>query len=258
MSFCDESLIEIPPCSQSTCKITVIANKSDTNYKYQITRSIKVKKLELEGSIYKIPRDFCDKFPYIEELRAFRSNVHLIDKNAFDQCKSLKRLDLEMNYLSTPLHKDLFKNNKELELIVLQENGITDIDSGLFHGLKKLKTLKLHFNNLSELKLDEFDELPSLKYLYLHGNPLWYLDVDVLLHKFPNLIDVKILSQSILVNGGETRISCKNEKQIHNALIDNKIQTDTGNSLNCVKFEVWYQECKNETTTWLKINFLTK
>ena len=104
---------------------------------------------------------------YLHENRIIKIN--------FDRFANLTRLDLSNNKICTIFG---FKNLKNLEILWLQDNFLSQIPNNSFEGLNNLKELNLNGNEIQEIHLSVFSHLPKLEILDLGRNEIKHIIID--------------------------------------------------------------------------------
>jgi Leucine-rich repeat (LRR) protein len=101
-------------------------------------------------------------------------------------------------------HNNLTKITKEsvdkftnITILEINDNLISDIDSGAFSSLQKLKKLKLTGNLLTVVKTGTFTDLMSLQYLILSQNQIVELQENTITN-LTNLISLQLAYNSLL------------------------------------------------------------
>ncbi|CAN9503178.1 unnamed protein product [Ophioblennius macclurei] len=92
----------------------------------------------------------------------------------FDSLKQLEILQMKSNIISN-LPQFLFLNLSKLRVLDLSQNKLEEIERHTFSGLTTLKMLKLNNNLLSNLQSDTFYNISQLTELHLEGNRLTQL-----------------------------------------------------------------------------------
>lgn len=120
-------------------------------------------------------------FLQLDQVPAVPANTTILDlrfnrirdigPNTFRDMKQLNTLLLNNNHINQ-LQKGVFNGLKELRYLYLYKNRIKDIDKHTFHDLPKLEQLYLHFNQIDHLDPETFSNVPSLERLFLHNNKL--------------------------------------------------------------------------------------
>lgn len=84
----------------------------------------------------------------------------------------LKMLTLKNNQLLT-IPDLTFENNKKLELLEIENNGLTEVTQAQIHGLGgSLKTLNIKGNSIKLIDKCVIEELTSLTMIFLASNPM--------------------------------------------------------------------------------------
>lgn len=92
--------------------------------------------------------------------------------------KTITNLDLSTNHIAKLVHKGIFENLYNLEILNLGANVIDEIDEIVFLPLRNLKTLILRKNRLEILANNLFQSLKSLAFLDLSYNDIEFIPVD--------------------------------------------------------------------------------
>ena len=79
-------------------------------------------------------------------------------------------LDLSGQNISVLAAGD-FAGLTALEVLYLNNNGLTTLPKDVFAGLTRLEVLTLYYNELTTLPEDVFGQLTALNFLYLGDNP---------------------------------------------------------------------------------------
>jgi Leucine-rich repeat (LRR) protein len=83
----------------------------------------------------------------------------------------LKRLILNKNQLSN-IPDLTFENNKKLEVLEIENNGLTEVTQAQIHGLGgSLKTLNIKGNSIKLIDKCVIEELTDLTMMLVHPNP---------------------------------------------------------------------------------------
>jgi Leucine-rich repeat (LRR) protein len=123
-------------------------------------------------------------------IKVFPKFCEYNDKCQFESCK-LKTLHLNKNNLEKIQILELFYLNN-LEVLNLEDNKISEIESNAFNSLISLQALILSKNRLDYLQRDLFNVLDNLKYLYLSQNNISYIQA----LQFDNLLKLEVLDLS--------------------------------------------------------------
>jgi Leucine-rich repeat (LRR) protein len=129
--------------------------------------------LVLKGDIRELRADYLSHLPNITELFLSECNISTIVGGVFTSRSLLKRIDLQMNWIST-LPDNCFKGLEQLQSLNLHQNSIGSKKLGkdLFLGCEHLKEMDLGFNNIDELPDNIFLGLLNLGRLDLQQNRL--------------------------------------------------------------------------------------
>lgn len=138
-----------------------------------------------------LTNDICDAFPYIKIFVANRSKISTIAKNAFMNCRDLLVVDLNQNEL-TELDSGLFAGNKELSTLILYDNKMSVLDPGIFACTPQLKSLVVAKNFLTEFPVDRIGGLTEVTSVNVQENLLEDLDDETMIERFPKLEQVSL------------------------------------------------------------------
>ncbi|KAL7042841.1 hypothetical protein ACKWTF_001308 [Chironomus riparius] len=112
----------------------------------------------------------------------------------------LIHLDLSNNKINE-LPGAYFDNNKNLEVLNLQDNQIASISHTIIKELTKLKELRIGSNNISTIDAKAFQDNEIIEYLDMSSNPIETLNANLLKNlttlKALNLFDIKITNTSL-------------------------------------------------------------
>ncbi|KAK9404920.1 peroxidasin like [Crotalus adamanteus] len=92
------------------------------------------------------------------------NHIKSIEPGVFRNLKNLDTLLLNNNLLKH-IAQNAFEGLKKLKYLYLYKNEIQSIQSQAFKGLHSLEQLYLHFNNLESLEAGTFNDLPKLERL---------------------------------------------------------------------------------------------
>jgi hypothetical protein len=137
-----------------------------------------------EQSLNEIPI-FKRSFPY-DELILSNNNIKILTQSSFDNIKTIKRINLENNSISS-IDNDLLRllGNYLEELIITGDYQINSLEFLTRYPLKNLRVLKLDRFNLSEINLGKiFLNMTKLEIVYLRSCQL---------KQIPNLLNIQIL-----------------------------------------------------------------
>lgn len=128
----------------------------------------------------------------IENLDLSSMQIKTIQREAFENLKSLKTLNLRNNSLKA-LPEFIFSNLINLEHLSLSENEIISLDK-VFVGLDNLKTLNISYVPKSSINPGEFFGLPTNVTIYTRGNKINY--INLLLFENASLIEENKIESS--------------------------------------------------------------
>lgn len=144
-------------------------------------------------------KETIEGMPLLSQLYLNSNQIELISDDSFADLSELKVLDLSNNKLIGPMARDLFKNNRNLEQLLLSGNrelsklveepgfvdahktlskleladcGLTNMTAGQLTGLDNLNVLNISHNMIKSLAADTFAKMQSLHYLDLSHNKL--------------------------------------------------------------------------------------
>lgn len=159
--------------------------------------SLRELRLYVEGRRPALPAGLFDRLTSLEEL-ILQTGTQRADM--FSNLKRLRKLWLlggglvegSVNHLSRLeelivrggiwLKADALNGLTGLKVLYLDDNGITEIESGAFDDLTSLEFLNLRNNSINTLPEGVFDGLVALDDLWLYGNPLTALPPGVFDH----------------------------------------------------------------------------
>ncbi|XP_063239616.1 leucine-rich repeat-containing G-protein coupled receptor 5 [Bacillus rossius redtenbacheri] len=124
----------------------------------------------------------------LELLRLDRSSISHVPASLCRSCPRLKTLDLKLNKLT---HIPDLTSCKELRVLDLTSNHISDLHGQPFHSLALLHDLLLAHNAITELPGDAFRGLQRLQVLDLEANAIQVVHPEVFL-PFAQLEDLNL------------------------------------------------------------------
>lgn len=146
--------------------------------------------------ISSLTNEICTRRPSIQYLRLWRSGIEIIEDGALHDCKDVKNIWLELNYIKR-LKSNTFLYKDELEEINLRNNELEFIEESVFHDLKKLKSLSLQCNKLHKFSSEHIKNVPALHIIFLDANQLLDIDTQGLLTNAPMLGTITLNSTLI-------------------------------------------------------------
>ncbi|KAJ0033826.1 hypothetical protein NQD34_000933 [Periophthalmus magnuspinnatus] len=109
--------------------------------------------------------------PRTEELYIFSNGISTLSAEDFQHLRQLQMLDLSQNQL-TELPDGAFEMLLKLKNLDLSSNQISHISKGSFSGLVQLERLYLYGNKIQIIQMGAFESLQNLLELKLHENLL--------------------------------------------------------------------------------------
>lgn len=137
-------------CTQSNATKTTLINYIE---------AIQFRNCTIESDLVKF-----EQFPMLEYI-----NITKMGFQSLPEMKNLRTLDATKNKL-TFLRRDNFRNSRNLWLLYLNENSISEIDEDAFDDLPHLFTLELSSNNLTHISNKLFSRVTNLCFLILSHN----------------------------------------------------------------------------------------
>lgn len=100
-------------------------------------------------------------------------NVHLspVPSTTLQPLGKLRTIDLSRTGMKT-LPPQLFADNHDLEIVILNHNLIQEIAEGTFSDLRNISTIDLSYNHIMSLRHSAFVNLMNIRKLNLRGNYL--------------------------------------------------------------------------------------
>ena len=94
-------------------------------------------------------------------------------QESFKNSEKFKKIEISScNLFDETLPDSLFKNCKELKILIIRRNNLKSLDRGLFQQMKHLDTLNLSMNQISSLEEAIFVNCVRLSHLDLSNNQL--------------------------------------------------------------------------------------
>lgn len=158
------------------------------------------KALVLEGrNLTSLPQKI-QQYPQLEILVLEGNKLRSLPKDAFANLKNLRLLDLDNNKI-TQLDKDIFQPLPKLEFLYIAQNRLTNLPEDIFHNLLNLKQLWFYTNKITSLHTNLFKDLSQLEYLSFASNKINNLNLDCL----RPLLNLKLLELTGYKNLDELR-----------------------------------------------------
>ena len=153
-TFCNR-IEKFNMCSMNIESITKLLNE----YHFQNLLQLEI----CFCDIIRIEKKFVDVLPpSIKNLHIFRSNLQIIDHDAFSNLKQLVLLDLSVNQIKC-LDERIFSDLKNVKKLNLWNNNLEVLNAETFVGLENLTELDLSFNQISHFDVRILDNLPRLE-----------------------------------------------------------------------------------------------
>jgi len=168
---CATQTIKIP---QNVTKFDLANTSEFLNITMQCTGFITLEITSLENNLLKtINNSKRLENRCITNVALYDNNIEFIDKYTFKNFLSLKDLNLTKNCLKS---FEIF--GPQIEIIRLEENGISEISGESFQNLNNLKTIYLNFNKIQVVTSKVFRNLSQMNVLYLYKNIIETIDAD--------------------------------------------------------------------------------
>ena len=148
----------------------------DANFLHEIPEAIKLNLINLRSlklinlNLTVLHNHTFVKYRKLEELSVVKSNLQVIQSNAFRSLNHLRALHLDQNQLNEQIWLDLTRDLTNLETLTLSQNSIQSM-KGTF-TLTQLKTLDLSSNGLQSIEKNFFASLTRVEKLSLQNNEL--------------------------------------------------------------------------------------
>ncbi|CAF3360848.1 unnamed protein product [Rotaria sp. Silwood1] len=110
------------------------------------------------------------KYRKLEELSIIKSNIKLIEINAFNSLNNLRSLHLDQNQLTDNIWFILKKYLNNLEILTLSQNNLNILKDNFL--IKNLKYLDLSSNGIQIIEKNFFEKFIFLEKLYLQNNEI--------------------------------------------------------------------------------------
>jgi len=170
------------------------------------------------NKLWTIPeRELCQlpSLTYLNMSENTIKDIRDLGISGSDCSLSVGSLDLSHNDLSS-ISSEAFENSKQLKVLILNNNKISQVHDGALNGLNELKTLDLSENNIVALPARLFLSTPELQQLKLDNNRLSVIS-SRLFHPLKKLI-VMDLSGNLLKSDCETCLSKKSFQGLNNLI----------------------------------------
>lgn len=154
-------------------------------------RSIQ-KIVSIDSTIETFDEFLCESFNdlKIREINVKNSSINFVEPFALKDCKQLEILDMSQNKI-TDLERGIFKYNRVLLYVNLSYNALEYLDSNIFMTNNQLEYVDLSHNKIKYIQKSVFFPLKHLKIINLKHNQLLGFEEITFLHEMnPN---VKVL-----------------------------------------------------------------
>ena len=111
-------------------------------------------------------------FPYISYLNISNSKITRLEKKLFDGFPILHSLNIYNNRKLKTIDKDAFLYLKNLKILDLSFNDLSELDPELFSCVSNLEKLDLNHNKLRHFDLKIMDYIVNIKEIFLVRNPI--------------------------------------------------------------------------------------
>ncbi|KAL7016901.1 hypothetical protein ACKWTF_010189 [Chironomus riparius] len=130
--------------------------------------------LRANRNIFNLPVGVYKSFPFLISFDGSRSSISNINYKHFENLKALQLLRLDENKISF-IESNAFKDLYDLKNLYLHQNLLTSIDGTILSRLHNLLELSLDRNKINYVAENAFDSLTELRNLTLAENndELW-------------------------------------------------------------------------------------
>ncbi|XP_078663923.1 uncharacterized protein LOC144907026 [Branchiostoma floridae x Branchiostoma belcheri] len=142
-----------------------------------------------------------------------------VKKGLFKDLKNLEELDLDNNQISD-IETGSFEDLSNLRLLFLYRNAMEKLQSGLFKGMTNLLQIYLSSNNITTVEDGAFEGLENLQLIQLHKNQIEEIG-DGAFKGLPTLIDLDLHLNNLSTIPGKAISSLSNLKRVQ--LFENRI-----------------------------------
>lgn len=217
-----------------------------------------VRKVSYDDSVIPVfAADTCDTFINLEELWLNSVEVKQVTVTAFKNCKKLRWLRIH-NSLITDLPADVFRYNKNLKVLFIEENKIKWVNPRWFTELTELEELTFALTAIDHFPVTALKPATKLKKLVLYSNNLIDLDERLIHTQFPKL-------REIYYNHNEFSCSRLTEMNAVFAASDIKVMTDTWgitrlrsynvssvDGVDCLALDEWAKMLRDKLVAYLE------
>ncbi|KAF0045566.1 toll-like receptor 21 [Scophthalmus maximus] len=120
-----------------------------------------------------LPRAFFRGLHSLKSLYLTQNNLIALAADAFDDLTGLRFLTLDSCCVGvTKLQPGVFKNLRNLTILIVENMGIQNFSKEVFGNLTRLSVLHLNRNIMQSINVDALQNLTKLQYLDIRGIPL--------------------------------------------------------------------------------------
>lgn len=134
--------------------------------------------------------NICQKFPSLKELYLVELGIENVQESAFNGCTELTGLWLNTNHIKV-IHRNMFGDTIRLQTLDFHDNQLMKLDFDarelVFENLRELKVLNLSMNNLTEFSSQVINSNRKLEELSLYSNELSDVSAGLIVNHLPNL-----------------------------------------------------------------------
>ena len=161
-----------------------------------VSNKSNVETLKIERtSIVNLNGNVLNGFVNLIDLDLSHCSLMVLENGIFEPLSHLKSINLGFNLISS-IANDLFRNNRELNRIILKSNVLVNVNEAAFSGLTHLETLDLSYNHISKLET-EFSNCPNLKTIFLNNNEIQQIVSSRTFTQLGNLTNLDLNSNKI-------------------------------------------------------------
>lgn len=167
----DRNVCEIDPavCPQLTDENTSEQNANIANF--NAFKGAHTFDIFTNTRLTKVPTFILKKFKKLHSIRINDAGITALAPESFADGKNIVLLDLRRNQI-TEISANVFAAMESLEEMSLFDNKIGKIEDGAFNGLNNLKQLYLSGNQLTAISRGAFSGAGNLQQLFLEENAI--------------------------------------------------------------------------------------
>lgn len=164
-----------------------------------------------------LPYKFFHGLSSLKSLYLTNNKIYKLPPDVFDDLKSLKFLTLDNCCIGvTQLEPGVFKNLKNLTMLMAESMVIQNFSKDVFGNLTQLHTLQLNRNGMQSITVEALDSMPNLRYLDIRSVPLTCTCTNSLLQNWT-------LKQTRVQVVYLYNLPCQNERNYHFYNFDTKV-----------------------------------